>query len=264
VSDITGNALESRFERVNLVTYSKTETQERRGKLAKLLADLPAFSYFRGRMFKKLPDIISLIDYFVDLISDVVGDRRKGDMWGPLLSSVWYLTHDNFVSGSKESNDFIDSFLRLIEIQDAVEKDEDLLLQRIFSIILRDDNGNEFNVAELLLDCDKEATIDYPERHSQNLVLKRAGFRLKKFANWEREGGVVSDLLFIAKDHPTIAKNLINTPYVRYYELLKRHPATVINRVITYRIITTTTCLVLDWGKIKEKYFNKKQLIKSF
>jgi putative DNA primase/helicase len=239
----TGDAIESRVLICRLKNLARAKDKKKKTIEIMNTGIYSDPGKFRRKIFKNLKNIIQSIEILKGIIKDVLHDDRKADNFAPLFAAFFSLIHDEIIE-KKKIADYLADILSQLETSDD-ESDEDKLLKSIFDYHIKLDNTKVVSIAELILYSSDIMTVE----EDKTATLNRHGIKIYEFKD-----KVV--YLAIARNHSQLKKILTDTIYSgRYEEVLKRHDFAISDQPSVRFAGTSTRAILLDWDKVKSKYF---------
>ena len=242
---LQGKAIESRINICRIKNFYLTKDKIKKSKNIIKTGLMNDPGIFRNRIFQNLESIKKNIDVLTDILMEITGNKRKSDNLAPIFAAIFSIFYDSSKDYDIEK---IKTFLNGIVVEQEKEdnSDEDKLLREIFDYTTRLKTNETVSIAELIYDCEFSVGITSDKKD----VLKRYGI---KFYDDDK-----SKYLAIACAHRSINDILQHTMYTgRYSDVIKRHSAA---NPKTHNLRFAGDCkyaVLLDWEKIKNKYFTE-------
>lgn len=248
---MTGEAIESRIlvsrlKNMSLVIGKIKKTAE----IMKTgILDDPMI--FQRRIFRNIETVLRNIEITRRLFLRHTGDQRKSDNLAPIFSALASLVDDGNIPEEKIEN-LVEAFVTQLSVEKThTETDEDKLMSLIFGHIVQLQYGEKKTIAELIelvVGDDESLFKNFDSKTNDNhIALQQLGVRLCTVNN--------VPYLAISTGHGSIRKILADTVYYgNYSEVIKRHEAKVMAKSTRFAA-QVHHALLLDWQKIKKKYF---------
>ena len=216
VSRIQVLSLIEPFDKVNL-----TKEEHWRSVLAAIKSTItPAWAAsFRARSFALIATIRANAAVFASAVAEKNGNRRAGDLIGPLLAGAYSLSSDGLIS-EKEAVDYVNKQDWTETREQVGDRDEVKCLQTILAAIIEVGKGERISIYEIIRNAYEAAnkaelldgTIEINDQ-----ALRRHGIALDPEGKW----------VFVADNHPQIKKILADSAWkTAWGRILRRLPGT--------------------------------------
>lgn len=213
------------------------------------------FSGLRKRIFDNINSVLKNIESAKNYITEKHDfDARTGDTFGTLIGGFWStISNLPFLEEKNEEINqmVIDCIKDIKNEEEELNSDEDILLNSILNHKIKIDGYTEKTIAEMI-------TIPKNEISPENLMydhnLRQIGIRKDPSIMLD---GEKRDVLAISANNNYISDILKNTPYQKYKNILLRHEAAIFQETRPIRMIANKRerCIILDWNKLKDFYF---------
>ena len=242
------HAIDSRILRAELKSVPNEELAEftkNKKKDSKLwISCLKNPEKFRKRMFNRIERITKDIQFLSDYFLSITGNQRESDNWSPIVASIWHLTNDSELQGTREGDVFLKKWESyLSEEKESLNPDEDSVIENILGYSIGLEMGKKLTVSEIL--------TNYEHDSIERKELERNGIKLSEKEN----------IVMICKKNPNITKMLNGTTFEKNYDAqIKRNDFCTTQKTCVQRRVAghKQSVRLFDWGKFKKKYIDEE------
>lgn len=237
-------AIESRIQICRLKSFSRTKDKRKITREIMKSGLLSDPGIFRRRIYCNIKTVMDNLETIKKIIYRETHDNRKSENLAPIFAALFMIMSEQELTINDKSKSVISGLLHDMS-SEALESDEDKLMVHIFDYQCRTISGEMKSIGELLI-TSREKSDDT----ESNSILQRHGIKIHTYKN--------SDYLAIAKSHQSMNRILDGTQYAGvYYNILKRHPASI-EKTVSVRIAKQgKSCILMEWDKIEETYFSE-------
>ena len=241
------HAIDSRILRAELKSVPNEELAEftkNKKKDSKIwISCLKNPEKYRKRMFNRIERITKDIQFLSDYFLSITGNQRESDNWSPIIASIWHLTNDGELQGTKEGNEFLKKWESyLTEEKESLNPDEDSVIENILGYSINLELGKRLTVSEIL--------TNYEHDSIERKELERNGIKLSEKEN----------IVMICKKNPMITRMLNNTTFEKNYDAqIKRNDFCTTPKSCVQRRVAghKQSVRLFDWIKFKKKYIDE-------
>jgi len=149
------HAIDSRILRAELKSVPNEELAEftkNKKKDSKIwISCLKNPEKYRKRMFNRIERITKDIQFLSDYFLSITGNQRESDNWSPIIASIWHLTNDNELQGTREGEVFLKKWESyLSEEKESLNPDEDSVIENILGYSIGLEMGKKLTVSKYL------------------------------------------------------------------------------------------------------------------
>lgn len=252
-------AVDSRIIKVELKNCTDEEMKFKREMSGKYLREciVNHSAEYRRRIFHKLPDIMSDIDFLRNSgILDSIGDTRAVDQWAPLFAFWNAAVNDITIKEASERErnpeDKYDAILRIKGLIPYIQgthgeqvDDENAVIEHILQYTVRTDAGVSRSMAECLT-----AIYEYNEsREEIKKLIERYGISINS--------ALGDTCICFAPNSNAIGEMLEDTPYSQGYDAMLRRNSLCLNPNKLYQIRQSgrrVRAVLFSFEKFVKKY----------